>query len=385
MTQTVEGAGAAPSTTLPALGSGGLETTALGPFVLGDGTRLAELVVAWRHDGPPPGEAPQVVVVHALTGSADAAGDWWEPLIGPGRALDTRRVGVIGANLLGGRYGTTGPTTTDHRTGRAFGRSFPAVSTRDQARAQWALLDALGIGKVALVVGGSLGGMVALEVALVRPTAVRQVMPIAAPAATGAMAIAWNHIQVELIDRLGDAGLALARELAMTTYRSETDFDERFGRSAEPDGRPSIVSYLDHQGDKLVDRFDGDTYRILAGAMDRHDVGVGRGGLEAALGHLAVAGVGLTGVGIVEDILYGPRQVRELVATARAAGVAATYREIRSTKGHDAFLVEWDQLATILGEALDRARTGDRVAGSSQGGGTTGTVPFVSDWQGLED
>jgi len=385
MTQTVEGAGAAPPATLPAFGSGRLETTALGPFVLGDGTWLPELVVAWRHDGPPPGSAPQVVVVHALTGSADAAGDWWEPLIGPGRALDTRRVGVIGANLLGGRYGTTGPTTVDPRTGRVFGRAFPAVSTRDQARAQWTLLDALGITDVALVVGGSLGGMVALEVALVRPTAVRHVMPIAAPAATGPLAIAWNHIQVELIDRLGDAGLALARQLAMTTYRSETDFDERFGRSAEPDGRPSIVSYLDHQGDKLVDRFDGDTYRILAGAMDRHDVGLGRGGLPTALSHLAAAGVGLTGVGILDDILYGPRQVRELVTSARSAGVAATYREIRSTKGHDAFLVEWGQLATILGEALDRARADGPVAGLSRSNGAEESPPFVSDWQGLED
>jgi homoserine O-acetyltransferase len=273
MTQTVEGAAAAPSTPAPAFGTGREQTTDLGPFVLGDGTRLPGLVVAWRHDGPPPGAAPQVVVVHALTGSADAAGDWWEPLIGPGRALDTRRVGVIGANLLGGRYGSTGPTAIDPRTGRAYGADFPAVSTRDQARAQWILLDALGIAEVALVVGGSLGGMVALEVALVRPDAVRHVMPIAAPAATGPMAVAWNHIQVELIERLGDDGLALARELAMTTYRSETDFDERFGRSTEPDGRPSIVNYLDYQGAKLVDRFDGDTYRILAGAMDRHDIG----------------------------------------------------------------------------------------------------------------
>jgi homoserine O-acetyltransferase len=156
----------------------------------------------------------------------------------------------------------------------------------------------------------------------------------------------------------------------MTTYRSETDFDERFGRSAEPDGRPSIVSYLDHQGEKLVERFDGDTYRILAGAMDRHDIGTGRGGLEAALAHLARAGVGLTGVGIVDDILYGPRQVRALVAAATAAGVPARYREIESTKGHDAFLVEWDQLSGILGEALER----DRAAAA-----------IVSEWQGLED
>jgi homoserine O-acetyltransferase len=352
MTQATGGAATAPPASAVSFGTGRLETTELGPFELVDGVRLPELVVVWRHDGPGPDDGPQVVVVHALTGSADAAGDWWEPLIGPGRALDTRRIGVLGANLLGGRYGSTGPTSIDPRTGRAFGRDFPGVSTRDQARAQWALLDAIGIDEVALVVGGSLGGMVALEIALTRPTAVGHVMPIAAPAATGPMAVAWNHIQIELIDRLGDDGLALARELAMTTYRSEADFDERFGRSIEPDGRSSIVSYLDHQGEKLVDRFDGDTYRILAGAMDRHDIGVGRGGLDAALAHLAVADVALTGVGIVDDILYGPRQVRALVSAAARAGANARYREIRSTKGHDAFLVEWDQLALIIGDGL---------------------------------
>jgi homoserine O-acetyltransferase len=381
MTQTGGGVAAAPPTVPPAFGSGRVETTALGPFVLGDGTRLPELVVAWRHDGPPPGQAPQVIVVHALTGSADAAGDWWEPLIGPGRALDTDRVGVLGANLLGGRYGSTGPTTIDPRTARAFGHAFPLVSTRDQARVHWALLDALGITEIAVVVGGSLGGMVALEVALVRPAAVRHVIPIAAPAATGPMAVAWNHIQVELIERLGDDGLALARELAMTTYRSETDFDERFGRSIEPDGRPSIVSYLDYQGAKLVDRFDGDTYRILAGAMDRHDIGTGRGGVEAALTQLAAGGTGLTGVGIVDDILYGPRQVHALVDAATAAGVAASYREIASTKGHDAFLVEWDQLAVILGEALELGRSkGTRATHPA-----TEVVADGSEWQGLED
>jgi len=293
-----------------------------------------------------------VLVIHALTGSADAAGDWWEPLIGPGRALDTERVGVVAANLLGGRYGTTGPTSLDPRSGRPYGAGFPSVSTRDQARAQWRVLDALGIERLDLVVGGSLGGMVALEVALARPDAVRTVMPIAAPAATGPMAIAWNHLQVTLIDRLGLDGLALARQLAMTTYRSESDFEERFGRDVEADDRPSIVSYLDHQGRKLVERFDPATYRVLAGAMDRHDIGASRGGRERALARLADGGTRLTGVGIVDDILYGQRQVHALVDDAQAAGVDARYREIDSTKGHDAFLVEWDQLTAILREGL---------------------------------
>jgi homoserine O-acetyltransferase len=333
-------------------GTGRLESASLGAFALEDGTALPELIVAYRHDGPPPGTAPQVVVVHALTGSADAAGDWWEPLIGPGRALDTDRIGVLCANLLGGRYGTTGPTSIDPGTGVPYGESFPSISTADQAGAQWALLDALGIDAVDLVVGGSLGGMVALEIALARPSSVRHVAPIAAPAATGPMAVAWNHIQVQLIERLGLEGLSLARQLAMTTYRSEADFDERFGRSIEDDGRPSIVSYLDHQGQKLVDRFDAATYRILATAMDLHDIGARRGGLDQALAELAARGTRLTGIGIQDDILYGPRQVHVMVDAAERAGVEARYREILSTKGHDAFLVEWDQLADLLREAL---------------------------------
>jgi homoserine O-acetyltransferase/O-succinyltransferase len=334
------------------LGTGRLEFAPLGGFTLESGVALPTLTVAYRHDGPGPETAPQVLVIHALTGSADAAGDWWAPLIGPGMALDTRRVGVTCANLLGGRYGTTGPTSRDPATGRPYRSTFPEVTTRDQARAQWALLDALEIGELALVTGGSLGGMVALEVALERPSAVRTVMPIAAPAATGALAIAWNRIQIELIDRLGDDGLALARQLAMTTYRSETDFQERFGRAEEADGRSSVVSYLDHQGRKLVERFDPDTYRILVRAMDRHDVGRDRGGLASAMSDLAGGGTRLTGLGIAGDVLYGPTQVRELVEAADAAGVDATYRELSSSKGHDAFLVEWHQLGAVLGEAL---------------------------------
>jgi len=335
------------------LGTGRLEFAPLGAFRLESGARLASLTVAYRHDGPGPDEAPQVLVVHALTGSADAAGDWWAPLIGPGRALDTERYGVLCANLLGGRYGTTGPTSRDPATGRPYGAAFPTVTTRDQARAQWALLDALGIKRLALVTGGSLGGMVALEVALERPRAVEALVPIAAPGATGPLAIAWNHLQLELIDRLGGDGLRLARQLAMTTYRSEADFGERFGRRTEPDGRPSVVSYLAHQGDKLLDRFDVDTYRVLVRAMDGHDIGRQRGGIRAALGRLAGAGARLTGIGIGGDILYGPDQVRALVEAAAAAGLPATYREIQSTKGHDAFLVEWAQLTDLLGEALE--------------------------------
>lgn len=348
-------------------GSGELRAVDLGPFRLEGGATLPELTVAYRHDGPGPEDAPQVLVVHALTGSADAAGDWWEPLIGPGRALDTDRVGVLCANLLGGRYGTTGPTSADPQTGVPYGRQFPRVTTRDQAGAQWALLDALGVEQLAIATGGSLGGMVALELALGRPAAVDTVLPIAAPAATGPLAVAWNHLQLELLDRLGLEGLDLARRLALTTYRSEVDFDVRFGRVEEGDGRPSIVSYLAHQGRKLVDRFDVDTYRVLVTAIDSHDVGRNRGDVRHALRALALAGTRLRGVGIERDILFGPDQVRELVSAARAAGVDATYAELVSTKGHDAFLVEWDQLGALFQRTLAEIESGPDLAATGTG------------------
>ena len=210
-----------------------------------------------------------------------------------------------------------------------------------------------GSSELALVTGGSLGGMVALEVALERPAAVRHVVPIAAPAAIGPLAIAWNHLQLQLIERLGLDGLSLARQLAMTTYRSEADFDERFGGALEADGRPSIVSYLDHQG-----------RQARRPVRPRHVPDPGRarwtattsGAAEAACAGRSAGSprqdVALTGIGIQDDILYGPRQVRALVDAAAEVGVRAGYREIRSTKGHDAFLVEWAQLTDLLREAL---------------------------------
>jgi len=304
----------------------------LGPFRTEAGVTLPNLRVAYRRDGPR--SASAVLVVHALTGSADAAGDWWEPLIGPGGALDTDDRQVICLNLLGSCYGTTGP--------REVG-DFPAITPRDMARAQWAALDALGIGRLDLVVGGSLGGMVALEIGLERPHAVGHVMPIAAPAIIGNLSAGWNHIQLQVLALDRDRGLELARQLAMTTYRSEVDFETR----------DQIGSYLEHQGVKLRHRFHAGSYAALTGAMNAHDAGRGRGGVVEAFRVLRAAGTRLTGVGIEGDILYGPRQVHALVDSALEAGVQATYRELASDKGHDAFLVEWDQLSAILTEALD--------------------------------
>ena len=294
------------------LGAGRLVAADLGAFALEAGGPPLPLTLAYRHDGPGP-DAPQVLVIHALTGSADAAGDWWAPLIGPGRRLRHRPGRRPVREPARGQLRVDRADVERPGDRRALGRVVPRRSRRATRRAPcgrsptgWASSGA------PLVTGGSLGGMIALEVALERPDAVDHVVPIAAPAATGALAIAWNHIQLELVDRLGDEGLALARQLAMTTYRSEADFDGRFGRDREPDGRFAISSYLDHQGDKLVERFDPDTYRMLVRVMDGHDVGRGRGGIVEAFRRLADAGTGLTGLGIEGDILYGPAQVRAL-------------------------------------------------------------------------
>ncbi|MCA1569684.1 MAG: hypothetical protein LC798_05045 [Chloroflexi bacterium] len=214
------------------------------------------------------------------------------------------------------------------------------------ARVQWAALDALNVERLELVTGGSLGGMVSLEVGMERPMAVDAVMPIAAPAVVGNLAAGWNHIQLKMLELDPGRGLELARQLAMTTYRSEADFDTRRG----------IGSYLEHQGRKLRQRFHAGSYAALAGAMNAHDIGRGRGGVVEALRVFDEAGVALTGVGIDGDILYGPRQVHALVNAALAAKVDASYRQIASDKGHDAFLVEWDQVTDLLRGCLPARR-----------------------------
>ncbi len=278
-----------------------------------------------------------VLVFHALTGTPDAAGDWWRRIIGPGGALDTRQYAVLAPNLLGSCYGTSGPS--DDPQGR-----FPAVTPRDQARFAAHLVRALGVNEVALVTGGSLGGMVALEWTATFDGRTRATVVLAAPAAHTAHAIAWNAVQRAVLDVAGREGPVVARQIAMISFRSEREFETRFGRAVGPDGRFEVERYLRHQGEKLEARFDVATYRTLLDAMDAHDLGRGRGGLTSALralsGHVVA-------VGIPGDQLYSADVVRQW---AERAG--AVYRELRSAFGHDAFLLEHEQVGDILREAL---------------------------------
>jgi homoserine O-acetyltransferase len=277
-----------------------------------------------------------VVVIHALTGSADARGDWWSGVIGPGKALDTDRYAVLAPNLLGSCYGTTGPELGEG--------PFPAVTTRDQARLIGRLVDDLGVERVALVTGGSLGGMVALEWNLCHPDRAERTVVLAAPAATPASALGWHHIQRLAIQLGGEEGLALARMVGMMTFRTETEFERRFGRAPDSSGELAMRGYLEHHGDKLVQRFSAESYLALLGAMDTHDIGVGRGSLAAALGSLTGH---VVGVGVPGDRLFSAGIVRDWTLAA-----GATYRVIESIRGHDAFLLETDRIGQLLREAL---------------------------------
>ena len=326
-----------------------LRFTQLPPFPLECGEQLPHATVAYHLDGAMNAARDNVILVlHALTGTADAAGDWWKGIVGPGCAIDTDRYAVLAPNLLGSCYGTSGPS--------AAGDRFPAVTTRDMARALGVLLEALGVARVALVTGGSLGGMVALEFIASFPGRAESAVVFAAPAAQSAAAIGWVHVQREALRVGGVDGLKLARQVAMLTYRTPDGLRERFGRLRGAGGAFSVQQWLSAHGAKLDARFDRASYGALLDAMDSHDIGRGRGGTAERLRESATR---LTGVGIPGDQCYPAEEVEEWV---RAAG--GTYRTIISVHGHDAFLIEQNRVGAILQEAL-RPAPHDSAAASS--------------------
>jgi len=319
-----------------------LRLHAVPAFTLESGERLVDVRQAYHLDGALNERRDNlVVVVHALTGSADAAGAWWSDVIGPSRALDTSRYAVLCTNLLGSCYGTSyrgrigGPARASDRA---------TVTTRDQARLIQLLVADLGAPSVALVTGGSLGGMVALELAATFPRLARHTLVFAAPAAHTAYAIGLNHVQRRAVETFGTHGLALARMLAMLTYRTPRELETRFGRRETGSDAFDVQTYLSRHGEKLVERFTAEAYLSLLDAMDAHDVARGRESMAKALA--AVSGR-LTGVGITGDLLYAEDDVR---AWTDASG--ARYRQLASSHGHDAFLLEPEKVGRLLSDAL---------------------------------
>jgi homoserine O-acetyltransferase len=349
------------------------------PFVLEGGGRLRNIDVAYETWGELAADGSNAVLVcHALTGDSHVTGPsgpghpspgWWDGVVGPGHAIDTVRYFVVCVNVLGGCQGTTGPASTDPRTGRPYGSSFPATTIRDMVRAEAAVADALGVDRWFAVVGGSMGGMQALEWAVMFPHRVRSIAAIATTAAASAQQIAWSSVQRTAIAldphwRHGDyyaaaagdgphRGLALAREIAQITYRSDSVFRERFGRgTVDPMDdvftlwqRFDVEGYLDYHGAKLARRFDANSYLVISRSMDLHDVGRGRGGIARALRRIASP---VLSVSIDSDTLYPPYQQEELRDALLAQGTPVDHVVIRSPHGHDAFLLEIDQVGDAL-------------------------------------
>jgi homoserine O-acetyltransferase len=316
-----------------------------------------------------------VLVLHALTGDSHVSGTtepgqptpgWWDAVIGPGRAVDTNQWFVVAANVLGGCRGSTGPSSTADDgpgNGRAWGSRFPRITVRDQVAAEARLADYLGIRRFASVIGGSMGGMRALEWGLMHPDRVGSLVVLASTAAASGDQIGTQSTQIEAITsdpswHGGDygvfgsspaTGLGLARRIAHLTYRSADELDARFGRDLQPDGRYAVASYLDHHASKLVSRFDAGSYVALTDAMNTHDVGRDRGGVEAALSTLRVP---TTVAGISTDRLY-PLAQQELIATTVPA--AGPLQVIESPYGHDGFLIESDAVGGVIPSSLEAA------------------------------
>jgi homoserine O-acetyltransferase len=304
------------------------------------GVTLPYVDVAYHLDGALDADRANVVLVHhALTGSADAVGDWWRDVIGPGRAVDTRRYAVLSTNLLGSCYGTRAPW---HDRGEAP----PRITTRDQARVAHAVADALDIQRIALACGGSLGGMVAFESMATFGDRVDAAVVFAAPARQTALGAAWGACMRRALDIGGDThGLALARMIGMVSYRTSESLENKSpGGAHHPFAEWPVSQWLSAHGEKLVARFDATSYRTLVDAMDTHDIARGRE--REALAHVAARTLC---VGIPGDLLYPAEDVWQWAHGAGARTVA-----IESIHGHDAFLLEEDQVSSILADALRR-------------------------------
>jgi homoserine O-acetyltransferase/O-succinyltransferase len=362
--------------TLPAEGEVGYVD--IGTLTLENGAVVDDVTIAVQRWGElSPTRDNVVVVLHALTGDSHVTGPtgpgdetegWWEGVAGPGAPIDTDRWCAIATNVLGGFRGSTGPSSPAP-DGKPWGSRFPLVSVRDQVEADVAALAALGITEVAAVVGGSMGGARALEWIVSHPDKVRSALVLAVGARATADQIGTQSTQVAAIKsdpgwqngdyygtgRSPDVGMEIARRFAHLTYRGEEELDTRFRNDPQgaenpaTGGRYSVQSYLEHQGRKLLKRFDAGTYVALTEALSSHDVGRGRGGVEAALRGCPVPVV--VG-GITSDRLYPLRLQEEL---AELLPGCTELNVVDSIYGHDGFLLETEAVGKLIRQTLELA------------------------------
>ena len=358
------------------------------PFALDGGKHLHDVTIAYETWGSLNSDATNAILLcHAWTGDSHVAGPardghptpgWWEGIIGPGLAIDTNKWFVVCSNVIGGCQGSTGPASPHPEDGTPYGSRFPVITVRDMVRAQVRLSDMLGIARWHSVVGGSMGGMQVLEWAVTFPDRVKTIIPVATCAQSTAQQIAWGAIGRRAIAldpkwrggeyyeaEIGDGpwqGLSIARSIAQVTFRSDNVFTERFGRElADTDAdynglglwdRFEVEGYLDHHGDRLIRRFDANSYLIIGKAMDLHDIARGRGTLESAIKRIAAKTLI---IGISSDILYPSYQQKQIHQMLTQQGTESTYVEIDSPHGHDAFLINLDQVGAPIRSFLEQS------------------------------
>ena len=343
------------------------------------GQLLATITLSYETYGTLSPDADNAILIeHALSGDAHVAGyysesdekpGWWDTMVGPGKTFDTNKYFIVCSNVIGGCSGSTGPGSMNPATGTRYGMDFPFVTIADMVHAQKKLMDHLGIRKWLCVAGGSMGGMQVLRWALLYPDCMESIIPIATTSRISAQSIAFNWVGREAImsdpewngghyTDQPDRGLAIARMLAHITYLSEESMRRKFGRKLQSakdysfdfDKDFSVESYLEHQGMRFVDRFDANAYLYITRAIDYFDVADKSNG-DLAKGLLPIQCKTLV-VSFSSDWLFPPEQSREMVRGMLKNGLDVTYCNIKSSYGHDAFLLEDDTLGRLISNFL---------------------------------
>ncbi|NWG26450.1 MAG: homoserine O-acetyltransferase [Pseudorhodoplanes sp.] len=354
------------------------------PLRLDAGVDLAPFQIAFKTYGTlNAARSNAVLICHALTGDQHVASvhpvtgkpGWWETLVGPGRPIDTERYFVICSNVIGGCLGTTGPSSTNAQTGLPWGLEFPVITIRDMVRAQAMLLDHLGIESLFAVAGGSMGGMQVLEWAASFPQRVFAALPIACSTRHSAQNIAFHEVgrQAVMADPEWSGGryltegtnprrgLAVARMGAHITYLSDAALHRKFGRKFQDRSNPTfsfdadfeVESYLRHQGSSFVERFDANSYLYLTRAMDYFDIAADHQGVLANA--FKNTPTRFCVVSFTSDWLFPTSESRAIVHALNAAGGRVSFAEIKTDKGHDAFLLDEPELFAIVRGFLDSA------------------------------
>lgn len=354
-----------------------------GELDLQSGAKLGPITLAYETYGHLNAHKDNaILILHALSGDAHVAGrhaasdakpGWWDAAVGPGKAFDTDKYFVICTNVIGGCQGSTGPSTVNLRTGKPYGLTFPVVTVGDMVAAEKRLIDHLGIAQLLTVVGGSMGGMQAMQWAVSFPERIHSAIVLASTARVSAQSIALNEVARQAIYadpnwKNGDyytgakpnVGLALARMIGHITYLSEASMREKFGRHLQEREHYGyefatefrVESYLKHQGLTFTTRFDANTFLYITKAIDYFDLSYGRKNLAEAFENVLAK---FLVVSYSSDWLYPPAESEELVRALLQNGVDTTYVEIKSSYGHDAFLLEVDRLAELTRDFLGRA------------------------------